>query len=238
MRIGILEIASALRYSKLERLKATYDRLGDRRLLDALQSCVSGPYAILFFPGQCLQLTPYGVEFVYASHDDVHYLTAFPQLDEKFLRTAFTGFELVLYKLCHIVLEGQRRDYHFERQKTAQRFRRLLDSIGDFDRKRLSFLFDNIFAVRDAFAHSFVPVERLQYRNVELRDCFGETYLGNTRDGGLAVGETSFVQDLRELFVPFISLFIENQLDQLDAEKFSKLCDALLMERSLSPRIG
>jgi hypothetical protein len=131
------------------------------------------PYAILFFPGKCFQITPFGMSFAHAlSRDDASYLIAFPDLDEKFLRQAFTGFELVLYKICHIVLEDQRTDYHWETQKTRQRFRRIRTLLSMEDWTSFERLFDNVFFLRDAFAHSFIQLDEIKYDGVPLSDCF------------------------------------------------------------------
>ncbi|MEA2895454.1 MAG: hypothetical protein QOJ84_1069 [Bradyrhizobium sp.] len=157
------------------------------------------------------------------SRDDASYLIAFPELDEKFLRQAFTGLELVLYKICHIVLEDQKTDYHWETQKTRQRFRRIRTLLSVEDWKSFERLFDNVFFVRDAFAHSFIQLDEIKYDGVPLSDCFGDSYLGHTRRDGEIHGARIFTDDLTKLFEPIMRLFCEHQLKQIDAKKFHKL---------------
>jgi hypothetical protein len=43
------------------------------------------------------------------------------------------------------------------------------------------------------------------------------------------------MDDLMALFDPVMELFQKHQLKQIDAKKFYKLCDRLLMSRSLAP---
>jgi hypothetical protein len=237
MKQQILMIAEALAYKKLERLRHADSKVSNDVLLDILKSSIVEPYAILFFPGKCFQITPFGMSFAHVlSRRDVNYLIAFPELDEKFLRQAFTGFELVLYKICHIVLEGQKAEYQWETQKTRQRLRRLrslLVTVPDWT--EFTHLFNDIFFVRDAFAHSFIPLEDIRYNSVPLRECFGDSYIGHTRRDGQSRGARIFTDDLGKLFEPIMTLFCQHQLKQIDARKFHKLCDRLLMSRSLSP---
>jgi hypothetical protein len=236
MKQEVLVIAEALKYKKLERLKRVHDKLGSDVLLDILRLSIVDPYAILFFPGKCYQITPFGTKFsLTLTRNNASYLIAYPNLDEKFLRQLFTGFELVLYKICHIVLEGQKTEYHWETQKTRQRFRRLKPLLALPDWTEFERLFDNIFFVRDAFAHSFIDLEDIKYDGVPLSECFGESYLGHTRADGKSYGARIFTNDLRELFEPIMNLFGQHQLKQIDARKFHKLCDRLLMPRSMSP---
>ena len=103
------------------------------------------------------------------------------------------------------------------------------------DWKRLSALFDGLFFVRDAFAHSFIELEEIKYDGVPLAHCFGDSYLGQTQRDAEARGASIFTDDLTTLFNPIMKLFCEHQLKQIDAKKFHKLCDRLLTTRSLSP---
>jgi hypothetical protein len=153
-----LMIARALDYKKVARLSQT-DAVSDEALLEILKSSITDPFAILFFPGKSFQITPYGVKLGHIfSRRDADYLIAFPELDEKFLRQAFTGFELMIYKICHIVLEGHRPEYYWETQSTRQRFRRIKPLLPSVDWEHFSTIFDDIFFVRDAFAHSFIEL--------------------------------------------------------------------------------
>src|SRR5262245_51826695 len=115
----LLIIATELRYPKLERLKEWADRADIEIISEVIKSIIREPYTILFFPKKCLQITPFGWSFARFLNNDRHYLLSQPELNEHFLRQVFTGFELVVYKICHIALEGHRSDYHFETQKAA-----------------------------------------------------------------------------------------------------------------------
>jgi hypothetical protein len=238
MKQDLLMIAEALGYRKIERLRNAEEKISNELLLDVLKASISEPYAILFFPGKCFQITPFGMSFAHAAsllRACDNYLIAFPDLEEKFLRQAFTGFELLLYKTCHIVLEKSRPDYHFETEKTRQRIVRLQSVLSLADWEPYARLFDEIFFVRDAFAHSFIPLADIKYAGVPLSECFGSSFIGHTRRNAEAYGRRIFMDDLDKLYAPIMDLFREHQLKQVDAEKFHKLCDRLLMARSLSP---
>src|SRR6187397_2780283 len=128
MKHEVLMIAEALSYKKLGRLRSMAGSDNDNLLLDILKASIVEPYAILFFPGKCLQITPFGASFASAwakARRSDNYLIAFPELDEKFLRQVFTGLELVIYKVCQIVLEDQKPEYQWETETTRQRMRRL-----------------------------------------------------------------------------------------------------------------
>jgi hypothetical protein len=235
MRDDVLRIAEALNYKKMDRLRAARDVDSDA-LLEILKSSIVDPYAILFFPGKCFQITPFGMMFSRVlTPKDVNYLIAHADLEEKFLRQAFTGFELVLYKICHIALEDQKPEYHWETQKTRQRFRRLKQLLDVPDWPDFEQLFDNVFFVRDSFAHSFVPLEDIKYKGVPLKYCFGYSYRGRALRDAKEHGASMFTDDLEKLFAPIMKLFYEHQLKQIDARKFHKLCDRLIMPRSMSP---
>jgi hypothetical protein len=234
----IFEIAETLGYRKLERLRAIEDKISDQVLLDILKTCIVETYAILFFQGKCFQITPFGAKFAltYSKEGSIeNYLLAFPELDEKFLRNAFTGFELVVFKLCHIALESQQADYHWETETTRQRIKRLAPSLSLPDTKEYLRLFDEIFFVRDAFAHTFLPVNEIKYKEVPLSECFGETFVGLSKSDAKAFGASIFTDDLSKIFEPVMNLFKQYQLKQIDSTKFQKLCDRLLASRSLSP---
>jgi hypothetical protein len=231
----ILMIADALAYKRLDRLRQA-DTVSDDVLLDILKSSITEPFAILFFPAKCFQITPYGLKFGHIlSYRDADYLIAFPELDEKFLRQAFTGFEFVIYKICHLVLEDQNPEYRWETQSTRQRFRRLKPILSLSDWNSFYELFDNLFFVRDAFAHSFIELSDIKYDGVRLGDCFGDSHVGHTRRDAETAGARIFTDDLATIFSPIMKLFCEHQLKQIDAKKFHKLCDRLLIKRSLSP---
>jgi len=239
MKQEILMIAEALGYRKLERLRHLNGNVGDQLFLDILKASIIEPYAILFFPGKCFQVTPFGASFASAwskARRSDNYLIAFPDLDEKFLRQAFTGFELVVYKVCHIVLENQNAEYQWETETTRQRIRRLQSLVSVTDWDSFFRLFDNIFFVRDAFAHSFIELKDIKYHGVPLDVCFGESFLGARRRDAQAFDARIFTDDLTALFDPIMKVFCAHQLKQIDATKFHKLCDRLLMSRSLAPR--
>ena len=236
MKLEFLTLAEALKYRKIERIRQLDDRTSSDALYDIIRLAIVEPYAILIFPGKCFQITPFGMSFSHSlTRRNETYLIAFPHLEEKYLRQVFTGFELVLYKICHIALEDQRPDYHWETQKTRQRFRRLKKLLDVPDWAEFEYLFDHIFFVRDSFAHSFIPLEDIKYRGVPLGECFGVSYLGRSMNDGKDYGARIFVDDLKTLFDPIMKVFEQHQLKQIDAKKFHKLCDRLLMSRSMMP---
>jgi hypothetical protein len=94
-------------------------------------------------------------------------------------------------------------------------------------------LFEEIFFVRDAFAHSFINIEQIKYKGLLLDRCFGYTYTGMALD--IEEINFSFVEDLNELFKPMMEVFRGLQYQQIDREKFYKLCDRIVDQRSLAP---
>ena len=232
----LFTIAEALGYKKLDRLRELGSEKGNAALENFLKASIVEPYAIFFFPSMSFEITPYGMSLgLNLSRQDAIYLIAYPELNEKFLRQVFTGFELVIYKICHIVLEDQKANYNWEKETTRQRMRRLEPILGLPNWDEFYRIFDDIFFVRDAFAHSFVPLNDIKYNGVPLSQCFGESFLGHTLDDAAQHGARLFTDDLKKLFEPIINLFCQHQLKQIDAQKFYKLCDRLLMSRSLSP---
>lgn len=148
MKAELIEIAEALKYSKIDRLKAFSKNITDETVNDILKASISEPYAILFFSTKLLQITPYGTRLAIVmsrGKGRVNYLLAHPQLDDKFLRQIFSGFEFVLYKLCHIHLHGQNREYQWETEKTRQRIRSLETVINVANWAEYTELFDEIF---------------------------------------------------------------------------------------------
>ena len=120
---------------------------------------------------------------------------------------------------------------------TAPVFRRAIHSetvsVGNW--REYVELFDEIFYVRDAFAHSFIDIENVKYRHVRLVDCFGNLYLGVSMRDAENHGARIFMEDVAALFAPIIRVFETIQLKQIDEKKFAKLCDRLMMSRSLAP---
>ena len=154
MKVELIEIAEALKYSKIERLKAFCKHITGETVNDILKALIAEPYAILFFDRKLIQITPYGTRLaIVMSHGKsrVNYLLAHPQLDDKFLRQIFTGFEFVLYKLCHIHLHGQSREYQWETEKTRQRIRRVKTVITVANWAEYTELFDEIFFCKRRF---------------------------------------------------------------------------------------
>jgi hypothetical protein len=238
MNVELIEIATVLNYSTLERLRSISKNIADDGVNEILKASISEPYAILFFKAKMIQITPYGTRvsmiLTHRKNED-NYLLAHPDLNDKFLRQVFTGFELVLYKLCHIHFHDQSRDYHWETEKTRQRLFKLKNCVTVGSWSEYLELFNEIFFVRDAFAHSFIDIEDIRYRQVRLEECFGDSYLGRSLRGAGEYGARLFMEDVVTLFTPIMKVFERVQLKQMDERKFAKLCDRLMMPRSLAP---
>jgi hypothetical protein len=229
-------IANALSYRKTDRLvEAAKDSTWD--VLNYLLShSINGTYAILFLTGQMVQITPYGIDvsITLSKRTTNNYLTIHPQLNEKFLkflRRVFTGLELILYVMCYIMFEKQRHDYEWETEKTRVRFAKFASLLKVKDQNDYDKLFDDIFFVRDAFAHSFIAVDKIKYRGVPLSKSFGVTYTWAVHTNA----EHIFIDGLDELFAPIMSLFCEHQMKQIDGNKFARMCNKLLGSRGLGP---
>jgi hypothetical protein len=238
MNAELIEIAEALKYSKIERLRSFSKNVTPDGVNDIFKASISEPYAIVFLKSKLIQITPYGtrLSIVYSHGKKVdNYLLAHPDLTDKFLRQIFTGFELVLYKVCHIHIYEQSREYHWETEKTRQRIRKVKKLVAIDNWQEYLELFDEIFFVRDAFAHSFIDIDDIKYRHVRLADCFGDSYLGRSMRSAAEYGGRIFMDDVAALFAPIMSVFETIQLKQIDERKFAKLCDRLMTSRSLEP---
>lgn len=227
------QIGKALDYKKIERVIAVSERDGIDVVNTILQNSIRDTFAMIFFEASMIQITPYGIVFsmTYKSTNVGNYLTMHPELNEKYLRTVFTGFELLLYKLAHICLEKHAHDYQWESERTRRRFSRLCKLLKVHDEKIYKDLFDEIFFVRDAFAHSFVDVDKIKYRGAPLSQCFGQSWVGRSYAGASAI----FIDDLNALYAPVMDLFMAHQFEQFDASKFARLCNSLVNTRSLGP---
>lgn len=229
-------VAERLSYRKrarlLERISGSREEEYDI-INHILTHSIRGTFALLLFPSTMIQITPYGTSYSRAlsgrDSEIDNYLTIHPQLDEKYLRRAFTSFEFVLFKLCHIRYENLKSEYMWETEKTRTRFKKILSELPSRMPVNARTLFDELWYVRDAFSHSFIDIDEIKYRGIKLRDCFGQTWTGGSHDRA----EFSFVQDLNELYDPIIELFVECQTQQLDAIKFSALSDEVIRDRTL-----
>jgi hypothetical protein len=125
----LITIATALQYDKLTRLQRDFANFEDDQLLRLLTSSTRDTNSLFFFRGQFYEISTFGANIHYFScrgrNDTDNYILAFADLDEKYLRRLFTGIELVAFKLCHLAVEGQRRDYHFETERLRQRVKKL-----------------------------------------------------------------------------------------------------------------
>lgn len=232
------EIAKAIGYAKMPRLQAAIDEMDEHDVLKIVQSCITESYVILFFDCKIFQMTPFGFKYGIAGPrlNITNVLLMHPRLEEKFFREIFTGFELLVYKCCHIQLEKQRNGYNWESERTRTRFKKLMPLLALTNAAEYEAMFGEVFHVRDAFAHSFVDLEDIRFRGVPLSDCFGVTDLGASFVDYKRAGIHIFLDEMALLFDPLMQLFRSIQLKQIDARKFTKLCDQLVAPRSLLPR--
>jgi len=214
----VIRIAEALNYNKLARLKQIESSKSEE-LMEIVQACSKETLTILFFPGMFCEIRHTSTNFhlfvTREQYSSLNYLISHPVLDEKFLRRVFTGLELLLYKLCHITLEAQDRDYSFEKQKTIARFNRLKAKIDVENWETYKKIFLEVMSSRDYFAHSFIDVNKIPYRGVALENCFGYSHLGRQPRNPHMQLDFSFVDDLKSLFGPLSMLFDKYQLEQL-----------------------
>jgi hypothetical protein len=168
--------------------------------------------------------------------DDQNYIMHWAQLDESFLRKVFTGAELLLYKLVVIYDLQPSKKYSFEKEKALKRFRRLADrNILD---SKLEPIFKEILHTRNAFAHSFLPIHEISYKDFPLEMCFGETINGGSYVDYDTFGDSKdglFVSDARRITDHMIDRFCSRQLSQIDRNRLFRICDGLLTRRSLLP---
>ncbi len=234
----LIPFAEGLGYNKIGRLKDFNDARRLERPFDLIESSIRDSSAIFFFPGYFAEISMFGsrIHSFGGRADDrpLNYITFSPNLTEKFLRNVFTGIEYILYKLCHIILENHRTDYHFETQKTAARVNRLRLHLNVPDWNRFRSIFDELIHVRNAFAHSFLDIEEIKFRGERLDECFGATHLGRSYINHDIDDLRLFLDDLDEFFDPVLNLFVEHQLSQIDKDKFFRLCDTILKARSLT----
>jgi hypothetical protein len=239
----LILIARELGYKKIDRLNCRLEELEENNKGSSwetanyvLSSAINDVYALLFLPNRMIQITPYGTQFSIALRgyrNADNYLLIHPCLNENFLRRAFTGFEFVVFKLCQLYFENNRHDYRWETESTRVRMKKLVPVVAPASQLDYTELFDNIFYVRDAFAHTFIEIEQIRYAGTQLEECFGYAYTGSHLDAAKAT--FTFVEDLNSLFKPIMLMFMKQQYGQIDKNKFYKLCDRLVIRRSLAP---
>jgi hypothetical protein len=234
----LITVATALQYDKLARLRRESPTFDDEFSLRILMSSTRDTNSLLFFPGEFYEIGPFGAKAHYFRSRGVaatnSYILHLPDLNEKFLRRLFTGIELVAFKLCHLAIENQRRDYHFESEHLRQRIRKLKRILTVEDWNQYVSTFDEIQFTRDAFVHSFIELEEIPYKRVPLAHCFGYTSVGQRGTHDVSFEGKYFVDDVRYFFEPISQAFIERQLGQIDEHKFFRLCDQALKKRSLA----
>jgi hypothetical protein len=229
IRDALVTVAAALGYDKLERLKQGINSIEEYVIRSGIEGSMRGTSALLFFPGKFYEISPFGTKISQVigrkEKDPVNFILAYPALDEKYLRRLFTGIELLVFKVCHLQLENQRRDYHFETEKLRTRIRRMkiLLNVPDWDHYLA--IFDELWFVRDAFAHSFMDIDQIEYCNVPLRVCFEHPKQSTTR---------VFMDDVRSFFEPIFLQFHTDQLSQVDSDKLFRFCDQAIKRRALA----
>jgi hypothetical protein len=230
-REALLTVAEALGYDKITRLRRDIDNHNDQILISVLEGSINSTNALFFFPGEFYEISPFGTRITSFISRDVAYLSSYiisyPTLDEKFLRRLFTGIELLAFKICHLLLEGQKRGYHFESESLRKRVHRMKNILEVPDWERYLGIFDEILFTRDAFAHSFMDIFDITYKGIPLKACFD-------RISNAAMGGTIFMNDVRFFFDPIYRVFSQHQLDQVDKEKLFRSCDQLIKRRTLA----
>ena len=233
-RHPLIIVAKEFGYPKLDRL-AEWVRSDFERANGVIEASIVTERAILFFPSAMFEVGPFGSihRYFWAAADPLNdnHIIFGPNLDEKYLRRLFTGIELVIFKLYHIACTDSDPDVHFEQLKTKQMLNKLRKIIGRDDWTNYVSLFDELFFVRNAFAHSFIELEDIRYKGVKLRDCFGDSSLGRSYDAGLG---HKFTDDARAFVKPLIEVFGRFQLQQVDKRKLFRLCNSVLKNRSLT----
>lgn len=237
-RHPLLIVAKELGYPKIDRLNA-WTSQNIVRANGIIEASVKTERAILFFQGAMFEVSPFGSVhhfFGISSREKApNYLLFGPELNEKYLRHLFTGIELIIFKLYHIACKNNDPDIHFEQQKTKQTLNRLREIIDQSDWENYVNLFDELFFVRNAFAHSFIDLEKIRYRGVALKRCFGETYLGRYYGPEIGGSCPIFFEDVCSFVNPLIDAFRRFQLKQIDDRKLFRLCNNELKTRNLAP---
>jgi hypothetical protein len=105
MEEELRQIGRALGYKKIERVISAAEDKNFEVGSEILRHSIRDNYAILFINSTTIQISPYGfnLSVAFPKGSIENNITKHPKLDEKFLRTVFTGFELILYKTCCIV---------------------------------------------------------------------------------------------------------------------------------------
>jgi hypothetical protein len=233
-RNALVFLAEQLSYAKTQRL-AEWAKLNMEKSDRLLGASVRTERAIFFFPNVMFEISPFGGihRYLLPSANEVsgNYILFGPELSEKYLRKLFTGLELVLFKLYHVACKNSEPSVHFEQLKTKQTLNKLRKTLGMPDWDQYTTLFDELFFVRNAFAHSFVELEDIKYFGFPLRECFGDSYLGRSYRGNEAA--RIFMDDARAFVQPLITTFSRFQMEQIDKDKLFRLCISVLKMRSL-----
>lgn len=119
-------------------------------------------------------------------------------------------------------------------KKTKQRIKYIAQHVDGIKGQVLCELFDEIWFVRDSFAHSFVKLENIKYGTEKLNKCFSDNYSGRSSITNRDQDVRIFMVDVRVFVDQLVTLFITHQMEQIDKNKFFRLCDRLLKQRSLT----
>jgi hypothetical protein len=224
-------VASELGYKKTDRVIASvadYDHA-----IGIISRAKLGAHALIFnSPTDFFEVSEYGHSITLAgvgqNRPNQNHVTRWPELSEAFLRNLFTGTELLAFKACHIIFENQRYDYNWETEKTRIRVKKLLKHIDPSSAADRIADFEEIFYTRDAFAHTFVEIKNIKYKNTPLEYCFSKDSVHST--------DFNFIDDVDVFLKPIFGIFIERQWEQFDKNRFCALCDAEVRTRSLGPQ--
>jgi len=247
----------ALQYKKRARISSARN-VSEGDFLKILESSIRSESAIFFFDNLFFEIGTYGSSYhTYLPGSDCNggpfdprvprserkgpvsgFLTHDQDIDDKYFRKLFTGIEFIAYKLCHIIEYNFNYEYNFETEKAIARIKKLSKRFCELkcglDEQLYISNLNEVWFVRNSFAHSFVDLEIIKYRGVELRRCFGKSCKGRGDIFNEGFCGNIFMNDVHSLLEPLVSLFVYYQLEQIDSNKFFRLCDHRLKEKSLT----
>jgi hypothetical protein len=230
-------LLKSARYGRLDELNSVSHKDKDQQVMQIVQSCVRFTDCAFFYDNNFFYLSPFGFKLSNYSlfmNDKSclpsNFLASNLQMDVKSLRTLFTGIEFLLYKAIQLRLEENPYKYSIESEKASARFSRLRNQgqLKNVDENE----FNEIMKTRNAFAHSFVDIEEIEYSKSELEYCFESSrfeHLATKFNLDRKARPTRFFKsDATALTNELIREHQEVQMNQIDGQKLNSLLAGFL----------
>jgi hypothetical protein len=227
------------RFGALRELHEADIKDKDTIVRDIIHSSCRFDESIFFYDGKFFQFSQFGFSMRFFGSKNVdkeskaNFLITGFDLNEKSLRNLFTGIEFILYKLVQLAVEPRPHRYNIEKERLSVRFAKLRNSgfLQSVDRD----VFDEIVFCRNAFSHSFVEIDAIEYFDIQLALSFDHAkWLSNFQRFGHDEDERPerfFSHDVRDVTNIMINEFRPIQYKQMDVDKLHMLLKKIIPRR-------